>query len=120
MPWRMHGRARVNPNSPAGFASCDRCGFLYNLVDLKWETQWFGNTLQKTWFRVCDICLDKPADFLKTIVVPADPVPLYQPRPEPYAADEAGGGTNYLRWDSPGGFWNQTEGEPWDNEETYG
>lgn len=92
MAWRPHGRARVNPTAPEGFGTCDRCGLLYNLVDLPFQYEWRGDQLMNTWFRVCTVtCLDVPADFLRTIVLPADPEPLYQPRPEPYTADEAGG-----------------------------
>lgn len=114
MAWRPHGRARVNPQMPEGFATCDRCSFLYNLHDLVWQHEWRGPTLQNTWFRVCTVtCLDSPAAFLKTIVLPADPMPLYQPRPEPYEVDEAGGGSsNPTTWDS-GGFWD-VPGEVWD------
>lgn len=37
---------------------------------------------------MCDECLDNPQPQLKPIILPADPVPVANPRPEPYALDE--------------------------------
>jgi hypothetical protein len=37
---------------------------------------------------VCDTCYDEPQEQLRAIVVPADPVPIINPRVEPYAWDE--------------------------------
>lgn len=92
MAWRPHGRAQVNPVAPRAFGTCDRCGMLYNLNDLAWQHQWRGNKLMNIWLRVCTLtCLDNPSDFLRPIKLPADPVPVYQPRPEPYTADENAG-----------------------------
>lgn len=39
-----------------------------------------GVGIQNTWFRVCQTCLDKPAVFLKSILLPADPIPRQYPR----------------------------------------
>lgn len=91
MPWRPKGRAQVNPQSPRAFGSCDRCGFLYNLVNLNWQYNYAGIGLINKRIKVCCICLDKPSEFLKTIILPADPVSVDQPRPEPYALDENAG-----------------------------
>lgn len=91
MAWRPKGRAQVNAESPRAFASCDRCGFNYNLVNLNWQYDYAGIGLINKRIKVCSICLDKPAEFLKTIILPADPVPVDQPRPEPYALDENAG-----------------------------
>lgn len=88
MPWRPHGRARVDPQKPQGWSSCDRCGFNYNLVDLSYQFQWAGTDLINQGIKVCSTCLDVPSDFLRTIIIPPDPEPLDQPRPEPYAFDE--------------------------------
>lgn len=87
MPWRPHGHARVNPGSPRAWATCDRCGGNYNLEDLQWQYQWVGPTLQNLQWLVCPTCLDKPAEFLKAIILPPDPVPVSNPRPENYNAD---------------------------------
>jgi hypothetical protein len=37
---------------------------------------------------VCDTCYDEPQNQLRAIVLPADPVPIINPRVEPYAWDE--------------------------------
>jgi hypothetical protein len=90
MPWRPHGRAKVNKKSPQAFGVCDRCYMLYNLVDLRWQFEFRGNQLQNIQLRVCDRCMDKPQDQLRPKNVPADPIPVYQPRPENYASDNQG------------------------------
>lgn len=78
----ISGRARTSARNPQAYGVCDRCGFWYNLVDLKWQYQWAGNNLINLQLRVCDTCLDVPQEQLRAIVIPADPVPVYQPRPE--------------------------------------
>jgi hypothetical protein len=82
------GRAVANPNRPEAFGACDRCGFLYNLVRLKWQHQYAGTRLVNLRFLVCDTCLDEPQPQLKARMIPADPVPVRNPRPENYAAEE--------------------------------
>lgn len=37
---------------------------------------------------VCNKCLDAPTDQLRTIVLPPDPPPVYNARPEAYTLDE--------------------------------
>lgn len=89
MAWRPHGRARVSTTKPQAFATCDRCGLLYNLVDLRWQFGWRGMQLKNTQVLVCTVtCLDKPQEQLRTIVIPPDPVPVINARPEPYLVDE--------------------------------
>lgn len=90
MAWRPHGHARVNPDNPRAWATCDRCGFNFNHYMLQWQYQWTGFKLTNLRILVCDSCLDKPAPFLQAIILPPDPPPLFNVRPEPYALDEAG------------------------------
>ncbi|MCB8880129.1 hypothetical protein ACELLULO517_07770 [Acidisoma cellulosilytica] len=85
MSWRQNGRARVSTRNPQAQAVCDRCGFRYNLVDLKWQHDWRGTRLQNLYRRVCTPCLDKPFEHFRPIILPPDPVPVYQPRPDLYA-----------------------------------
>lgn len=87
MPYRPHGRAQVNPSNPRAWATCDQCGFIGNLENLSWQFQWTGTVLENQKFLVCDRCLDTPAKFLQTIILPPDPVPVANPRPENYARD---------------------------------
>jgi hypothetical protein len=78
------GRARTSARSPQAHAICDRCGFRYNFVDLKWQYDWRGASLQNTRFLVCERCYDTPQEQLRAIIVPADPTPIVQARPENY------------------------------------
>jgi hypothetical protein len=80
------GRARTNPSSPQAHAICDRCGFRYNFVDLQWQFDWRGASLQNLRFLVCRDCLDTPQEQLRAIVVPADPVPIEQARVQDFVA----------------------------------
>lgn len=82
------GRARTSPSGPQAHAICDRCGFRYNHVDLQWQFDWRGATLQNTRILVCNICNDDQQQQLRAIVIPADPVPIMNPRVESYISDE--------------------------------
>jgi hypothetical protein len=88
MAWRFHGRASVDPDSSKAWASCDRCGFNYNLCNLHQQFEWSGRTLFSKHLIVCDRCLDVPAPFLRTPVLPPDPPPVLNARIEPYSIDE--------------------------------
>jgi hypothetical protein len=85
---RPHGRARVSARSPRAFAICDRCGFLYNHVNLQWQYDWAGASLINKRILVCDTCNDVPQQQLRAIVVPADPVPIQNPRTQDYVTAE--------------------------------
>lgn len=82
------GRARVSAKNPQAQGVCDRCGIWYNLVNLNWQYDWRGTSLQNLWIRVCARCTDTPQEQLRAITLPADPVPVWQPRPENFDADE--------------------------------
>ncbi len=81
------GRARLSSKSAQ--AVCDRCGLWYSITDLAWNYDWRGTALVNTWLRVCKrTCLDVPQAQLRAIQLPADPVPVWQPRPENFLNDE--------------------------------
>lgn len=84
---RAHGRAHINARAPSALGVCDRCGFLYNLIDLQNQVQWQGPRLQSIHAKVCDSCLDVPQEQLRTITIPADPMPVSDPRIESYNAE---------------------------------
>lgn len=88
MAWRFHGRAHTSPSSPRAYAVCDRCGIWHNLVELQWQWQWAGTKLQNLRILVCTRCLDTPQPQLKTRIIPADPVPVFNARPENFSIDE--------------------------------
>jgi len=83
---RPHGRAHVSSRNPQAFAICDRCGFLYNHVLLGWQFEFAGSGLYNTKMLVCRHCLDVPQEQLKSINIPADPLPIMNPRTQDYVA----------------------------------
>jgi hypothetical protein len=83
---RPHGRASISARHPRALAVCQRCGFMYNLDQLKWQWDWqFGPRLRNLMIQVCPTCLDVPQESGRTIVLPPDPVPVAFPLPENYA-----------------------------------
>ena len=77
---RPHGRAKVSTRNPEAFAICDACGFLYNHSELRFQFQWSGNKLVNLKQLVCRRCNDIPQTQLRAIVLPADPMPILNPR----------------------------------------
>lgn len=84
---RPHGRATVDVRNPRAHAICERCGFRYNHSALAWEYQWQGPRLQNLKHLVCPSCLDVPQEGLRVIVLPPDPVPIMNARPEDFTDD---------------------------------
>lgn len=85
----LSGRARTSSRRPQAFAVCDRCGMWYNHFKLRWQYQYAGTSLVNQRLLVCKPCNDKPQAQLRAIVIPADPVPILNPRVEPFALDES-------------------------------
>lgn len=86
MSFRPHGRASISANNARALGVCDRCQFIYNHDTLRWQHQWRGPRLQNIQRLVCPECYDKPQEQLRTFVLPADPIPIFNPRMEDYAA----------------------------------
>ena len=83
MAWASRsGRAFTSISSPRAFAVCDRCGFWYNHVALRWQYDYAGPSLVNLRLLVCARCEDRPQEQLRAIVIPPDPVPIANPRPE--------------------------------------
>lgn len=82
------GRARTSARNPQAFAICDRCAIWYNHVNLRWQYDWAGASLVNKRILVCNTCYDEPQQQLRAIIIPADPMPIVNPRVEPYAWDE--------------------------------
>ncbi len=85
---RPHGRAKVSTRNPEAFAICDNCGFQYNHSELRWQFQWAGNKLVNLRQLVCRRCNDLPQTQLRAIVLPADPMPVMNPRVPNYQQAE--------------------------------
>jgi len=81
---RATGRASVSSRNPRAFGICDRCGFLYNHDRLQWQFDYAGAGLINKRILVCDPCLDVPQNQLRSIILPADPVPIENPRVQDY------------------------------------
>ena len=60
----------------------------YDRVRLSWQMDFRGPVLQNIRLLVCDRCMDEPAYQAKAIILPADPVPIVQPRPEWFTQSE--------------------------------
>ena len=88
MAWRFHGRARVDANNPQAFGVCDRCGIWDNQKDLRWQFDYRGPNLQNLRILVCQYCLDIPQPQLKPRIIPPDPMPVLNARPENFSVDE--------------------------------
>lgn len=85
MAWVRYTRASVNSRSPQALANCDKCGFVWNHNRLKWQYDWRGPRMQNLRILVCPDCIDKPQqNGQRTIVLPPDPIPIMNPRPDPY------------------------------------
>lgn len=80
------GRARINARSPQAAGVCDRCGFVVNFVDLIWQYEWRGPSLENIRILVCRNCLDVPQENVRAIVVPADPMPIINARVQDYVS----------------------------------
>lgn len=88
MSWRYTGRAQVSPQSPSAFGVCDRCGIWNQLNRLNFQYDYRGLKLQNLGLRVCERCYDRPSPFFRPVILPPDPVPVMNPRPEDFAAAE--------------------------------
>lgn len=84
----LSGRARTSAKKPQAHAICDRCGFRYNFVDMQWQVDWRGPTIQNLRILVCKACYDKPQEQLRAIVLPADPEPIINARVQDFELAE--------------------------------
>jgi len=82
------GKAIIDPSAPETLGICDRCGSQWNLRDLQYQYQWMGPELQNTHLKVCPRCMDVPSEFLRTVILPPDPEPIYDGRPANFAIME--------------------------------
>lgn len=91
MAYRWHPKqAEVDPDNPQAWGTCDRCGFVRNLKDLVWQYSYMG-AFQPMNMRilVCpDRCLDELNPQDQAYILPPDPAPIFNARPEPYLLDE--------------------------------
>lgn len=78
----LRGFATLNLENPDAYATCQRCGQLYNHSDLEWQYAYAGFDLINLQLLVCRRkCLDLPNPTLQAIIIPPDPIPIKDPRP---------------------------------------
>jgi hypothetical protein len=80
------GRAKISSRNPTAAGVCDGCGFIVQHSDLRFQMQWSGNKLVNLKQLVCRRCQDIPQTQLRAIVLPADPMPILNPRVQNYQA----------------------------------
>jgi hypothetical protein len=83
------GRARTSARNPRAFGVCQRCGQWWNRDQLRFQYDWRGATIQNLYILVCEHCYDTPAEQLRAITIPADPVPVFYPSVENFEQDES-------------------------------
>ena len=88
-------RAQVDPQRPMGWGTSDRNGHLGNLYKMKFQHDWRGSQIINTRVLVHEDELDIPQRQLGTLVIPPDPLPLINARPENYSIDEQPVSTRY-------------------------
>ena len=81
-PYIPHKYTRVNAHSPRAAAICDRCGKRYNHNRLSFQFDYRGPQLQNLQILVCNQCRDRPQDQLRPVILPPDPLPILNPRPD--------------------------------------
>lgn len=81
------GRATTSSTNPRAFGVCQRCGIWYNRDRLIPQFQWQGAGLQNLWIFTCLDCHDTPQQQLRSLALPADPVPVAYPLVEPFDYD---------------------------------
>jgi hypothetical protein len=59
-----------------------------NLENMQWQWDWRGTALSNLRILVSEDELDEPQRQLGAIILPPDPPPIMNARPEPYAIDE--------------------------------
>ena len=82
------GRARISARNPQAAGVCDRCGFVYTHSTLRFQHDWAGASLINKKLLVCRTCYDVPQQQLRAIIIPADPVPIMNPRVQNYVEAE--------------------------------
>lgn len=86
-----HGQqhATIDPHAIDPLAICDRCGTLRNHSTLRFQPILAGNAYVTTGLLVCRECLDVPNEQIRALRIPADPVPIANPRPASWQLQEA-------------------------------
>ena len=83
----------LNTRDPWALAICDGCGFLVSHKHLREKMDYRGgNTPEPLGLWVCATCDDVPQPYFKKQVLPPDPIPVVNPRPDDQAGKSSGYG----------------------------
>jgi hypothetical protein len=75
------------------WVTCDVCGFIWSMCDMSFQYDFLGgSTPVSTHVLKCPKCINDLRWQAKLIIIPPDPPPLFNTRPETYTIDE----TNFL------------------------
>lgn len=91
MAYRWHPKnAVVDSDSPRAWGTCSRCGMQWNLDQLQWQYSYQGAFVpMNTYQLVCPKHLDPLNEQDQAYILPPDPAPIFNARPENYVLDEA-------------------------------
>lgn len=89
MAWRPHSKAYADPSNPQAWGQCDRCQDVYLRSRLDYQFDWVGPKLTNLGIVVCPRCMDTPQEQLRSIVLPPDPRPVMDPRPQTLFVDDS-------------------------------
>jgi hypothetical protein len=81
-------RTQVDPSNPRAWGTSDHSGFIGQHGDLCWQYEWAGFQLINKRILVFEDELDLPNRQLGAIIIPPDPDPIMDARPEAYFMDE--------------------------------
>ena len=80
--------ASLNPHD-GPWVTCDRCGFISSQNRMQFQYDFMGGSVpQNLGLLVCSKCLDDLNWQAKLLILPPDPKPIFNTRPEPYIVDE--------------------------------
>lgn len=82
-------KARIDPSDPLRVGKCDYCDEVRLFEELAPQMRWMGTQLQNTGYLVCPDCMDEPAPFERTLILPPDPPPAYSGRQVNFPVDSA-------------------------------
>lgn len=97
MTFRPHPKYSSNDARQGPWSACDVCGFQWNLSKLAWQFDYRGGSSPiNTRVLKCPKCMDVMQEQARLLILPPDPAPFMNIRPEAYTVDE----TNWLTTES--------------------
>ena len=88
----LHRKSRapisIDVKNPRSVGVCDGCGFWTMHPSMVEKKEFRGGSAPVgTGFYVCGVCDDVPNPYYSKMVLPPDPIPIKNPRPENYSLD---------------------------------